>query len=355
MSSKYQFIPDRETGLISEEATKSYFSRLGWGIFTLGVASSLASAGISALVAIVFAPFLENQIVLTLLQHIITLIAIYGIAMPLFCKVVKPLPKVTPIKSKMSAGSFIGGICVAFLLMSVGNYISNIVLTMIHSGLNTTTQNPIDEAISPNDPWIVLLTTIFMVVLFPILEELLFRKIICDRLLPLGEGYAIFVSATVFGLIHGNFYQFPYAFLLGALFALIYVKTGKLIYTTVYHIIINFFGAVLTPWIIGQVDLEGIFKLLESETLEMTPEIYTSLAETMFWLLIYDAITLIPAIAGIILLVKARKKQALKLESGILMPPKKGRFANIFCTVGVAAAITYFVLTFILSIMPTNL
>ena len=229
MSFKFRFSPDSATGSLSEENTKAYFSRLGWGVFALGVVSTLASAGLSAFVAFTFPYLLDREVTLTLRQHVITLVAIYGIAMPVFCKVIRPLPKIKPLRSKMSLGGFIGGICVAFLLMTIGSYISNIVLTLIQVGLKTTTQNPIDEAISPDNPWIVLLTAVFMAVIFPILEELLFRKIICNRLLPLGEGYAIFVSAAIFGLIHGNFYQFAYAFLLGALFALIYVKTGKLI------------------------------------------------------------------------------------------------------------------------------
>ena len=166
------------------------------------------------------------------------------------------------------------------------------------------------------------------------------------------KGYAIFVSAAIFGLIHGNFYQFAYAFLLGALFALIYVKTGKLIYSTIYHIIINFFGAVVTPWIVSKIDMESIYALLESDTLELTMEAYNSFATTFLFVLLYDAITFIPAIAGIVLLILAKNKDKIRLESGILTPPKKGRLANIFCTVGVAAAITFFVLTFLLSILP---
>ena len=353
MSSKFRFSLNRETGSLTEENTKSYFSRLGWGVFTLGIASTAASAVLSAAVALYFPPsVLENSVALTLLQHIITLIAIYCVALPLFCKVIAPLPTIKPIKSRMSVGSFVGGACVALLLMMIGSYISSFVLTLIQLSLKTTTQNPIEEAISPDNPWIVLITTVFMVVLFPILEELLFRKILCGKLLALGEGYAIFISAAIFGLIHGNFYQFAYAFLLGALFALIYVKTGKLIYSTLYHIMINFFGAVLTPWLMTKIDLEVLYKILEANPAELTADMYNSIATTFLYLLLYDAITMIPAIAGIILLIRTKKSNRIRLETGIITPPKKGRLANIFCTVGVAAAITYFAFTFVLSLLP---
>lgn len=352
MNQKYKFTPERETGLLSEEGTKTYFSRVGWAVFALGIASTLASAALSALAALVLpAPLLENSVLLTMFQHIITLISIYCVATPLFCFVLKPLPRIMPFREKMGFGGFMGGLAIAFFFMMIGNYISNIILIMIQSGLNISTQNPVEEAISPNDPWIVLLTVIFLGILFPILEELLFRKILCERLLPLGEGYAIFVSAAIFGLIHGNFYQFAYAFLLGALFALIYVKTGKLIYSTIYHILINLFGAVVTPWIIGQIDLTGLEKLLESSSLELDMELYSSLLPSMLLLMLYDAIMIVPAVFGVILLAKAKRNRTIRLEAGILPPPKKHKIANIFCTVGVAAAITFFAFTFVLSLL----
>ena len=348
MNSKYRFIPDRETGFLTEEDTKAYFSRVGWAVFVLGIASSLASFGLSALITGSLPQILENSIASAIASHILSLIAIYAVGTPLFYLVLKPLPKIKPFREKMKFGSFMGGFSIAILLMLVGNYISNIILTVIQTGLNTSTQNPVEQAISPNDPAMIAVTTVFMVIVFPILEELLFRKILCDRLLPLGEGYAIFVSAAIFGLYHGNFYQFAYAFLLGALFSLIYVKTGKLIYSTVYHMLINFLGAVVAPWIVAQIDLERLYTVLESGTVDPADPIWIS----MFLLMIYEAIIMVPAVFGIVLIVKAKNRKTVTLDTGILPPPKKHRIANIFCTVGVAAAVTYFVFTFVVSIIP---
>lgn len=352
MSLKYNFTQDGSSGALSEESTKKYFSRLGWGIFTLGAASTVAFAILSIIVTLFFPHLLENNVTSILLNHIVTIISIYAIAVPLFCIVVKKLPKLKPLKSKMKVGSFFGGLCIALLLMTAGSYISNFVLSLVQIFFGTAAENPLDQIISPEDPWIVLLTVVFGVIIIPILEEILFRKLLCDRLLALGEGYAIIVSAVIFGLIHGNFYQFAYAFLLGALFALIYVKTGKIRYSAIYHMFLNFFGMVLTPWIMSHVDLDVITKILEAETLELTAEMYSSLATSFLFLLLYDAITFIPMIAGIVLLILAIQKKKIKLDTGILTPPKKGRFANIFCTVGVAAAVTYFVISFALSILP---
>lgn len=102
-------------------------------------------------------------------------------------------------------------------------------------------------------PWyITLLTT---VIIAPIVEEIMFRRILLRRLLPDGELYAIVISGLAFGLFHMNFYQFFYAAALGFLFALIIVKTGKLWHTIALHMAINFLASVETMWLS---DLPGL-------------------------------------------------------------------------------------------------
>ena len=51
--------------------------------------------------------------------------------------------------------------------------------------------------------------------LAPISEEILFRGFIQRSLMPYGKKFAIFCSAFLFGLFHGNLAQTPYAFVVG--------------------------------------------------------------------------------------------------------------------------------------------
>ena len=46
-----------------------------------------------------------------------------------------------------------------------------------------------------------------------------------------------------------NLFQFFYAFLLGLMFGYVYTRTSKLRYSTAMHMIINFNGGVLAPWV----------------------------------------------------------------------------------------------------------
>lgn len=52
-------------------------------------------------------------------------------------------------------------------------------------------------------------------ILAPVGEEVLFRGYVLRSLRPFGKRFAIFGSAVLFGLFHGNLLQTPYAFLMG--------------------------------------------------------------------------------------------------------------------------------------------
>ena len=82
-------------------------------------------------------------------------------------------------------------------------------------------------------------------IVVPILEEFLFRGAIEGHLLRKGWSpkWAILVSALIFGIIHGNPAQIPFAFLIGLLFGWLYYRTGSLVPGIVGHIINNSFGA----------------------------------------------------------------------------------------------------------------
>jgi len=54
-------------------------------------------------------------------------------------------------------------------------------------------------------------------VLAPVSEEILFRGFVLRSLRPFGKRFAIFGSAVLFGLFHGNLLQTPYAFVMGLL------------------------------------------------------------------------------------------------------------------------------------------
>ena len=78
-------------------------------------------------------------------------------------------------------------------------------------------------------------------VIAPVIEEILFREGICGHLLRSGYSpqKAVWISAVLFGLIHFNLAQIPFAILMGLILGVIYVRTGNIVLTSIIHILNN--------------------------------------------------------------------------------------------------------------------
>lgn len=98
-------------------------------------------------------------------------------------------------------------------------------------------------------PWLIIVSTVILV---PICEELVYRGVVLGELRSLvGDNWAIFISSVVFGLVHANFVQSIYAFLLGWVIAVIYLKSGNMLMGIASHILFNFLGGAL-PVFLGE-------------------------------------------------------------------------------------------------------
>lgn len=84
--------------------------------------------------------------------------------------------------------------------------------------------------------WIAMF---FLVVAAPLCEELMVRKLILYPLRKHGDWFAIITSALIFGFIHGNWDQLPYAFVVGVLYGLLAVKSNSVIPTLILHALNN--------------------------------------------------------------------------------------------------------------------
>lgn len=351
MNKKIGFKLD-ESGYLSQEDTKRYYSRIGLFCFILAAVAFLVSFGVSLLISSLFPQILDNAILTSLINYGISFLAIYCIATPLSTLALKPLPKARPVKEKLGFGKFICALCIAFTFMEVGMYVSNILIMLAQNLTGGSITNPVSESLDTGN---LLINALCMGILFPILEELLFRKILCNRLIPLGERTTVVLSAAIFGLIHGNLYQFVYAFLVGLLFAYVYVKTGKLIYTIILHCILNLYAGVFASIVASKVRIDEIYEIIMSETYFTNPQ--ASMEQLMPYAgelalyMLYAYILMGLSIAGfVILLIKVIKKK-ITFEQGILPAAREKRLSNFFLTGGVAASIGFFAFKFIFSIL----
>lgn len=90
-----------------------------------------------------------------------------------------------------------------------------------------------------NDAATVLTDVVSSVIAAPIAEELFFRGVVLKQTSRVSARFGIVFSAVMFGLMHGNPYQFVMATVIGLFFGYITVKTDSLIPSIVCHIAIN--------------------------------------------------------------------------------------------------------------------
>ena len=119
------------------------------------------------------------------------------------------------------------------------NLITILVMTLITS-VNAAEQNPVLEIV-PED--FTMEKAVFMfvqvVILAPIFEEFIYRGALLNALKPYGNGVAVFTTALLFGLTHGNFQQFFYAFAVGIPLAYIAIATNSVFSSTCLHAMVN--------------------------------------------------------------------------------------------------------------------
>ncbi len=166
----------------------------------------------------------------------------YLIALPVFWLMVRKMEtKMPSVNTSLAPREFIAFFLIAQILMTVGNYIGVIFSATVSSFLGTEAVNHTAQSIESAPMWV---SFVFAVILAPIAEELLMRKLFIDRIAKYGTGFAVIVSAVTFGIFHGNFFQFFYATLSGLVLGALYVR-GGLKYSVAMHMLINFWGSVM--------------------------------------------------------------------------------------------------------------
>lgn len=98
--------------------------------------------------------------------------------------------------------------------------------------------NPIESMIPTTTMgWVI--AVIYICICAPIFEEIFYRRIILGSLRRYGDTFAIVISAILFGIMHGNFSQFFYAFALGLIYGYIVVRSNSIIPAIILHALNN--------------------------------------------------------------------------------------------------------------------
>ena len=326
--------------LIDEIKEKKHFSRLGLGFALFTVISTLAALLISVIVSNINAQFYESTLFINLLSPV----ALYVFALPVLLIVVSGLDAKRPHKRKLGFGKWLLFLIVAFGFMYIGAMIGNGVMDKISEIVGFDYSNSLESIIDEENIWI---TAIFTVIVAPIAEELIFRKLIIDRTNKYGGVVCIVLSALMFGLMHGNFYQFFYCFGIGLILGYIYYSTGKILPCILLHATINFMGSVVPTWLTPILEqLESLDYTNVDGLVEFTMNnLGGILAASMFSLFVYAAMAL-----AIILPITLRRK--IKLGRPEVKLPRGRALGIVIGSAGMIAMLVIYGLEFVLSLIP---
>lgn len=171
-----------------------------------------------------------------------------------------------------------------------------------------------DMSLSKPGALVVTVQVLYVIIIGPIVEEFIYRGIILTLLKPFGKWLAVFFSALIFGLMHGNIPQAVSAFAGAIVFGLIAVKCNSIIPTIIIHIANNFFASYpdfsqvydLPMWIYYGIMiifmLAGVYviftKISELKITKDTPSVLTSgqkyrIVFTNVFMIIYLALILL--------------------------------------------------------------
>ena len=231
-------------------------------------------------------------------------VPLYLIAMPIAVMLMGKSTVIETRKFDMKPGLFFKLLLMCLPMMWAGSVFGSMLAMVLSNG--EATDRVADLAMQTN-----IWNVVFLVIVGPIFEEWLFRKQLIDHTRKYGEKTAILLSGLAFGLFHMNLFQFFYAFLLGLMFGYVYTRTSKLRYSTAMHMIINFNGGVLAPWVLTRVDLDQLEKVSEAAENgnaaameQWASQNVEGLAIMLVYFVLYGAVIL----AGFVLLIRNFKK-----------------------------------------------
>ena len=233
------------------------------------------------------------------------------------------------------------GLAIAARLLSLG------IMTLIANSTGSEPSNIVADSMAAADMPTALLKFFQLAVIAPVLEELMLRGMVMEKLRPYGNGFAIFLSALLFGLMHANFEQFFYAAALGVFLGYIAISTRSIITTTIMHAMFNSISGVVMLISVDESVRDYILAVGDTE-----PEMTTGVIMYLSWMGFMLLLLAVGVIMFIYKLIKIKRYRVPKVQTEISAARRWGIF---FST---ATVIIMFVLaadTFTNNLIPNTL
>ena len=148
-----------------------------------------------------------------------------------------PFNKVRPFK-------FFALIVIGFSVCMFSNVLTSAFMEVVWSfGLNPMSYHASGgEAI--NSPIEIILALLSTAVVPAISEEFVFRGVMLSSLRKFGDGFAVLATALLFGFMHGNLVQIPFAFIVGLVLGFVTVSTNSMLPAMLIHALNNSYSVL---------------------------------------------------------------------------------------------------------------
>ena len=324
------------------KAVRNVFSRIGIGYTLFGLIANgvqVLFVFVAALLSFLFAfsgtgamPFDVDFFTGSTFLITLSMISMYLVALPIMYLMIKKIRAVVPERHPLTFKRGVILFFISIFAMVSGALIGNVLSYAISVLTGAEISNTTIDAISEMD---ALPTILLSVIIGPVMEELMFRKLLIDRLRVFSEKKIMVLSALMFALFHTNIYQFFYAFFLGLILAYIYLRTGRIRYTILFHMLVNFlFGAVPLLFLSDITDAAEL--LQQGDLTALTPGVIAAA--------VYSLSQYALALVGMILFIVYVKHAQFEPQPYEI--PKGLAFKTIYLAPGIALFIIgYIVLT----------
>ena len=259
MTSQNTFFPDTE----ERRLLRKHYFRLAWIMIVL----VLIFSGLNTLImtissGIMGGSFTEEGIKAgkQILRSTPVMSAIYSYGFPIAADIaalgIGLLITKADLKSKLKTAGlngkgFLGATAITFSVATIASFVNVILIFALMAATGKLSDFSIEKttsaSIAPkgNPLWLDVLIYIYICLLGPILEELIFRGVLLEGLRKYGNLFGIIMSSVLFGLMHQNIAQCLPAISIGLVWGYIAVKSGSLLPSIFLHILNNSMSAVL--------------------------------------------------------------------------------------------------------------
>lgn len=301
-------------------ALKYSYSKLGIALACIIVLWFVLTAVVIAIGAVVSPALAENM----MFSSLAGTLPLYVVCTPLLASMVSSMPVDPKERKTLSIPHFTSLFLMAQGLMWVGNFVGEGLMNIMAKLTGVEFYNQLNDTVALPIWFIAILTGI----LAPVFEEIIFRKLLLDRMIPHGELCAIIFNGVLFGLFHGNFYQFFYAASLGMLLAFVYVRTRRVGYCMLLHVAVNFMGGIIPAILLQRIDYARYLALDPANTAEVEA-FYAEYGPQMNALSLFSLAQIVMGLVGILLLILKFKQFKIEKQPNQLPLGKAARAAAL--------------------------